>query len=434
LTVLPGTPADAGDRRRIFGVGELARLIKATLEDEIGPVWVEGEISNFHLHSSGHMYFTLKDAAAQIQAVLFRMSARRLAFPLKDGLKIRAYGKVTAYTARSQYQIVLERVEAAGAGSLQEQFEKLKERLSKEGLFDSARKRPLPALPQRIGIVTSPTGAAIRDMLNILGRRFPNLYILIAPVKVQGEGAAAEIAAALDDVNRRGGLDLLIVGRGGGSLEDLWAFNEEIVARAIARSGIPVISAVGHETDFTISDFVADLRAPTPSAAAELAVRAKAEWEEALAGQRRRLARALQTRALEFKNRLTRAARSYVFREPRNLVRHFRQRLDGLQQTLAVELRGAFTQAQQRVDEAALRMAHRARLAVQACSADAQRLSLQLRALNPTAVLERGYSITRLKGRIVRRASDARAGDELETRVASGTIFSSVTSATKEGT
>ncbi len=414
------------NRRKIYGVSEISRLVKSTLEDEIGLVWIEGEISGLRRPASGHLYFDLKDADSLINAVLFRGNLAGVRTPLDNGLQVRVYGSLTTYAPRSSYQVMVRQVEAVGKGSLQEQFEKLKEQLAKEGLFDPARKRPLPALPQHIGIVTSTTGAAIRDILNILGRRFPNLHVLIAPVMVQGEGAAASIAKALDFLNARGGLDVLIVGRGGGSLEDLWAFNEETVARAIYRSKIPVISAVGHEVDFTISDFVADLRAPTPSAAAELVVRAKTDWEELLASQQRRLVRALQSEWLQLKNRLTRSAGSYVFREPQNLVRQFAQRIEAARTQMAQHLRAALTESQQRVDEAGLKLSHCAQTATLACSARLERLALQLRALNPSAVLERGYSITYHEGRIVRRAQDVKAGTRIETRVSEGAIASVV--------
>jgi exodeoxyribonuclease VII large subunit len=252
------------ERRKIYRVTELTRRIKAVLEDEVGTVWVEGEVSNAKLMTNGHLYFTLKDETSQLTAAFFRFQQSGARVEVKDGAKLRALGRITVYEPRGQYQLIVQKLEAAGQGSLQEAFEKLKGKLNQEGLFDSARKRPLPRLPRHIGIVTSPTGAAIRDMLQILGRRFPNLHIVVAPVRVQGEGAAEEIAAALDLLNQRADLDVLIVGRGGGSLEDLWAFNEEAVARALARSRLPVISAVGHEIDFTISDFVADVRAPHP--------------------------------------------------------------------------------------------------------------------------------------------------------------------------
>jgi exodeoxyribonuclease VII large subunit len=421
----------ADDRRKVFSVGELTRLIKTTLENEVGTVWVEGELSNVHHHTSGHVYFTLKDESSQIQGALFRGDARGLAIRLADGQKVRVYGEITAYVARSQYQIIARRIEAAGKGSLQEQFEKLKAKLAAEGLFEAARKKPLPLLPQHIGVVTSPTGAALRDMLKVLGRRFPNLHIVVAPARVQGEGAAQEIAAAIELLNRRGGIDVMIVGRGGGSLEDLWPFNEEIVARAIAASRIPVISAVGHEVDFTISDFVADLRAPTPSAAAELVIATRESFEEKLRTLGRHLGTALRTRHLEYRERLTRASRSYVFREPRNLVERHRLLVDRLRERMAAELRHTFVQSQQRVDELSLRLRHRVEMQAKHCAQRIERLHSQLRALSPAAVLERGYSITLRGAQVLRRSGDVAEGDLIETRLARGSVASRVTKAGK---
>lgn len=246
-------------------------------------MWVGGEVSNVRRPGSGHLYFTLKDEESQLQAVLYRSQASRLRFDLKDGLQVVAFGDVSVYERGGRYQLTVSEIEPKGVGALQLAFEQLKERLREEGLFDPARKRPIPLLPGRIGIVTSPSGAAIRDILSVIGRRFADVRVLISPVRVQGETAAAEIVAAIDELNRRGDVDVIIVTRGGGSLEDLWAFNEEPVARAIARSRIPVISAVGHEIDVTIADFAADLRVPTPSAAAELVVAKKSELQERLA-------------------------------------------------------------------------------------------------------------------------------------------------------
>ena len=421
------------DRRRIYRVGELTRHIKTTLENDIGTVWVEGEISNFIHHSSGHMYFALKDADGLIQAALFRGSQRRMTLKPANGMQVRAHGQVSAYPQRSQFQLIVDSLEEAGLGSLHEQFEKLKAKLQAEGLFDASRKKPLPMLPQRIGIVTSPTGAAIRDMLNILGRRFPNLHIQIVPVRVQGEGAAQEIAAAIDFLNGLGRHDVLIVGRGGGSLEDLWAFNEEVVARAIARSTIPVISAVGHEVDFTISDFVADLRAPTPSAAAELVIESKDAFLNSIGILQHRLAQSLQNFALALRNRLTRSAHSYVFREPGQLVLRHRERLEGLKKSLAGELRKSLTNRQQVVDQCEMRMTHRAVSAAKDARQNVNRLASQLRALGPQGVLERGYSITRRKdgGGLVRTADAVKPGDEIETLTARGQLTSTITTIEK---
>ncbi|MBN2106659.1 MAG: exodeoxyribonuclease VII large subunit, partial [Deltaproteobacteria bacterium] len=258
--------------RFIFTVAELTRHIRDTLESAYPDVWVEGEISNLRIPSSGHCYFTLKDEAAQLRVVMFRMQARLLRFTAEDGLKVICRGRINVYEQRGEYQLVADMLEPRGVGSLQLAFEQLKNRLAGEGLFAEERKKPLPFLPARIAVITSPTGAAVRDIIRIIHRRFPSVAILVVPVRVQGDEAPEEIARAIETVNQRGLGDVIIVGRGGGSLEDLWAFNTETVARAIAASALPVISAVGHETDTTIADFAADLRAPTPSAAAELVV------------------------------------------------------------------------------------------------------------------------------------------------------------------
>lgn len=471
--LFPTEPAAPAERRKIYRVTELTRRIKAVLEDDIGSVWVEGEVSNAKLVGSGHLYFTLKDEGSQLTAAYFRFAQSGCRVEIKDGARLRVLGRITVYEPRGQYQLIVQKVEAAGQGSLQEAFEKLKEKLGREGLFEGARKRPLPLLPRHIGIVTSPTGAAIRDMLQILGRRFPNLHVLVAPVRVQGEGAAAEIAAALDLLNQRDDLEVLIVGRGGGSLEDLWSFNEEGVARAIARSRLPVISAVGHEIDFTISDFVADVRAPTPSAAAELVVRAKADFEQQVEGLRRHLTGALQQGLLTLRNRFVRAAHSYVFREPQNLlqkhrlavarlhelarrglldaVRDQRQRLDEAslvlgQQTLLTlqrrrqilpllhnRLEAALPRARERgvqhLARLALRLPHPLQLAVQKARQLVQQRAAQLQALSPLAVLDRGYSITHTaQGEVLRDADRVQPGDRLITRVARGALASTVTS------
>src|SRR4030043_407686 len=259
--------------RYILTVSELTQEIKDILEDRFPDVWIEGEISNLRMPPSGHIYFTLKDDFSQIRGVLFKMQARTIRFVPKDGLHIIGRGRVSLYEKRGDYQLILESMEPKGIGALQLAFLQLREKLEKEGLFDPSRKKPIPMVPQKIGVITSPTGAVIRDMLHILKRRFENLHILLYPVRVQGEGASGEIAGGVKYFNQWTDVDVMIVGRGGGSSEDLWAFNEEVVDRAIYHSRIPVISAVGHETDYTVSDFVADLRAPTPSVAAELVVR-----------------------------------------------------------------------------------------------------------------------------------------------------------------
>ncbi|HMP74304.1 MAG TPA: exodeoxyribonuclease VII large subunit [Kiritimatiellia bacterium] len=414
--------------KTIYTVSELNRRLKETLEQVFGEVVVEGEVSNLRRPSSGHLYFTLKDSGGQVAVVLFRGNQRMGPLPA-DGMKIRVTGELSVYVERGQYQIVARKVEEAGKGSLQEAFEKLKARLQAEGLFDADRKKPLPLLPRHIGIVTSSSGAAIRDILNVLDRRFPNLHIVLAPVRVQGEGAAAEIAEAINTLNRREDLDVLIVGRGGGSLEDLWAFNEEVVARAVATSRLPVISAVGHEIDFTICDFVADLRAPTPSAAAELVVQPKARLEQELTEMNRRLAGALQHLAQRYQNRFIRAARSYVFREPGHLLDRHRRRIEGWSKDMRSALRNRHQAVLQQLDEMEVRIGFRMRDALARQTRRLEQAQAQLRVLDPASVLNRGYSITkRDDGRVVTTPDAVAPGTELTTLVAGGILQSSVTS------
>ena len=470
-SLFPSEPAPPADRRKIYRVTELTRRIKAVLEDEVGTVWVEGEVSNAKLVGSGHLYFTLKDEGSQITAAYFKYPQGPGRVEVKDGAKLRVLGRVTVYEPGGNYQLIVQKVEAAGQGSLQEAFEKLKEKLGREGVFAPERKRALPLLPRHLGIVTSPTGAVIRDMLQILGRRFPNLHVLVAPVRVQGEGAAAEIAAALDLLNQREDLEVLIVARGGGSLEDLWAFNEEVVARAIARSRLPVISAVGHEIDFTISDFAADVRAPTPSAAAELVVRAKADFEQQVDTLRRHLVGALQQRLLGLRNRFVRAAHSYVFREPRHVLTQHRQAVAHLLERTRRALFDTVREQHQRLDEAALALGQHTQLTLQrrrqilpllysrltaalprTREREAQRVerlalrlrhpllmaaqrarqavvhqAAQLQALSPLAVLDRGYSITQsADGTVLRDPATLAPGEAVSTRLARGRFTSTV--------
>lgn len=415
------------DKRKIYRVTELTRLIKTTLEDEIGEVWVEGEVSNLRRPASGHWYFTIKDENAQLACVMFRGNQRQAGCELQEGVKVRIFGLISVYEKSGQYQMMVRLIEPAGAGALQAAFEALKKKLAGEGLFDPARKKPIPLLPQHIGIVTSPTGAAIQDILNVISRRFSNLHIILAPVKVQGEGAAAEIAEAIDLFNAAGNVDVLIVGRGGGSLEDLWCFNEEIVARAVARSGIPIISAVGHETDFTICDFVADLRAPTPSAAAELVIGRKQDFEANLAHISRRLMRAIRADAQSRRARFTAAKNSYVFREPGNIARQMRERLSHIHSRLDHRLRGILREKQQTADELNLRLAQTVKSFLQLRKAELKNLATQIKAISPGAVLERGYSITyNAAGNILRSACQTHEGERLTTRLASGMVASEV--------
>ncbi|MEI6563994.1 MAG: exodeoxyribonuclease VII large subunit [bacterium] len=412
----------------ILTVTELTKHIRRLLEGNFKGVCVEGELSNVRMPPSGHCYFTIKDEAAQIRAVIWRSDMRGLPFVPRDGLRVRAHGALTVYERDGSYQIAVRRLEEGGKGSLQAAFEALKKKLAEEGLFDVDRKRKLPLLPQHIGVVTSPTGAAIRDILNVLRRRFPNLHIVIAPSRVQGMGAAEEIAEAIHLLNRRGGIDVMIVGRGGGSLEDLWCFNEEVVARAIAQSDIPIISAVGHETDFTICDFVADLRAPTPSAAAEIVVGRKDEFMEALRHQSRSIIRLLKHSLLETKSRFRAAARSYVFREPGNAARVYRQRLDRLQAQTRHALERQFRDGQQQTDDLTVRMTHSLKLVFSDRVQRVYGLERQLNAFNPLAVLKRGYSITfKADGRAIRTASEVQQGERIVTKVGEGEFTSEVT-------
>ena len=360
----------------IFSVSELAREVKGLLETGFPDIWVEGEVSTPKLYPSGHLYFDLKDADAVVSAVMFGAGRMRLPFTLEHGLKVLARGRVSSYSKSSKFQLVVSAIEPRAMGALQLAFEQLKKKLEAEGLFAADRKRPIPRFPKRVGVVTSLQGAAIRDILSVLKRRFAGLDVLVHPVKVQGDGAASEIAAAIETLNAEfPDLDVLLVGRGGGSLEDLWAFNEEVTARAIAASKIPVISCVGHETDFTIADFVADLRAPTPSVAAELVVANKKEVVEQLGRLRTGLLRAL-----------------------RDVYEDRARELDDLEHRLLTAL-GQWTE--KRV----------ARLKVAAGKLDA---------LSPLAVLSRGYSIVFKDGKAVRRPKDVKPGDRIKVRVHEG--------------
>ena len=340
---------DLAPQRHVWKVSELTEQISALLEGAFRDVWIEGEVSNFHAAQSGHLYFTLKDAHAQIRCVCFRDQVRGLKFRPEDGLHITVRGSLGVYEPRGEYQVYVSYIEPVGLGALQLAFEQLKKKLEAEGLFDEERKKPLPILPRCIGIVTSPTGAAIRDILRVLKRRFANLRVQLYPVKVQGEGAAGEIAAALTYFNRAKIADVLIVARGGGSLEDLWAFNEETVARAIAASDIPVITGIGHETDFTIADFVADLRTPTPSAAAEIVVRSRQEFESHIQAYFRDLVKEMRYLLSERRHRMRDLESHRAFRQVEVLVRRGHQQLDELSSALGTSLRRQLALAQQRL-------------------------------------------------------------------------------------
>jgi len=437
------TPNHSNDQ--ILSVSTLTRLIKQQLESRFIDVWVEGEISNLRIPSSGHLYLTLKDENAQVRGVIFRASGRSIKFVPKEGQQVLCRGRVTVYEPRGEYQIVIDYIEPRGIGALQAAFEQLKERLQKEGLFDPSHKKPLPVLPQRIGIVTSPTGAAIRDILKILGGRRAHLQILINPVPVQGEAAASAIAAAIDELNEMDGLDLLIVGRGGGSLEDLWAFNEEAVARAIFRSRIPVISAVGHEVDYTIADFVADLRAPTPTAAAEMVVRSWQEWLDRIEAQRDRLGQGIRHCLEMARGRLNVYKRS--LRDPRQVIEAYLLRLDELEGRIHQGLFNALRYQSQRLHHARENLRHRSpmerlhRLSTRAQDLT-KRFELQIGfylrqkrnrleslfttidSLSPLAILSRGYSITRKlpEMTIIKEARTVNPGQRVHVRLHRGSL------------
>ncbi len=435
--------------RPIYTVTQLTSEIKSLLERNFEYIWVEGEISNLRIPTSGHLYFTLKDETAQIRAVMFRMQSRLLKFEPADGLQVISYGHLSVYEPRGEYQLIVDHLEPKGLGALQLAFQQLKEKLAQEGLFDAVHKKAIPRLPQRIGIVTSPTGAAIRDMLKIIGRRYANVHILLYPVRVQGPGAALEIAQAIKELNEGPNIDVIIVGRGGGSLEDLWAFNEEIVARAIFNSHIPIISAVGHEIDYTIADFVADLRAPTPSAAAELVVREKIELLEGLTNLRHRLFQNFSA-FLEIKKE---KLRSLLYRliDPRKKISDQRLRVDDLSNRLLKAIRQTLLKKKEifQLQKDSLYLHHPGRQISQA-SAHLQRLIHQmilaekgeirllrqkwqswmekLNALNPLAILERGYSIVWLlpQGEIIKEAALLKSEDRVKVRVHKGEFIAKV--------
>ncbi len=438
------TPVSA---RRVLTVTELTVRVRDLIETEFFEIWVEGELSNCRVWNTGHLYFTLKDAGAQIRGVIFRMALRNLKFKPGDGMRVVARGRLSVYEPKGEYQLVCEHIEPQGLGALQLAFDQLKKRLHEEGLFDANRKRGLPALPRKIGIVTSLDGAAIRDIIKVLGRRYRNAHLVIRPARVQGEGAAADIARALNAIGRVRGVDVIIVGRGGGTIEDLWAFNEEIVARAIAASRVPVISAVGHETDVTIADFVADLRAPTPSAAAELVVARKDEFCARIDGLRDRLESAARARvhglsrsvhvlsgrpalagfpgrvamrgrhAAELTHSLARVMRAAVTARERRLQQLHRQletfdlgrRLAGIRTRLVT--------AEGKLAAATIRMHHRADAQLRSCAS-------RLETLSPLAVLGRGYAVCWSADgtHVVRASSDVAAGDSVRVTLARGEL------------
>ena len=440
----------------VLSVTQLTRNIRTLLEGEIGDVWVEGEISNLRVQSSGHQYFTLKDEGAQLSCVLFRANSARLSTPLRDGMQVQLFGGLTVYEQRGNYQIIVRMVQPKGLGTLQQRFEALKQKLADEGLFEQQWKKPIPRFPRIVAFVTSPTGAAIRDMLNILTRRAPWLRIILFPVRVQGQGAELEIARAINLLNRAEELglptpDTIVVGRGGGSLEDLWNFNEEVVARAIFASQIPIISAVGHEIDFTISDFVADLRAPTPSAAAELLAPDSAELRRHFDAMEKSIRLRIETTLDHHARVLDLTSRGALRSEPERLLREAEQRTDELDDRFKSLMDSAWRAldddltAKQRT----LERYHPARLLTdtshrlellqhrlkgimqQRLNQSKERISAMqklLRSLGPDGVLERGFSLTHdVKGKLITDPQQLRAGDMLITKLAHGRVSSVVT-------
>ena len=404
---------------QVYTVSQITEIVKTALEVAIPQVWVEGEVSGHKKAASGHVFFNLKDDRSVIKAVIWQSTARKVSFELKDGLKVVCRGKVSVYEPRGDYQLYIDLIEPKGKGALQLAFEQLKEKLKTEGLFDEKRKRKLPLRPKTIGVVTSPTGAAIRDVLRVLERRYAKLHVVIYPARVQGEGAAAEIVEGIDALGAWPGIDVLIVGRGGGSIEDLWAFNEELVARAIARSPVPVISAVGHEVDFTIADFVADVRASTPSAAAELVIQTEEVFAERIAALARRLGEVFRFEIQHLRSDVDELARNRIFQNFEIKLANLARRLDDLEtrsrnflraerQTIA-EQKGAALLATERLGNILRRTVGERRAAW-------ERLSASLHALSPLGVLKKGYALVWKDGglSLARRIEDVSAGEIVE--------------------
>ena len=448
--------------RRVWTVRDLVAAARASLEQEYGDAWIEGEISNYRPAESGHLYFTLKDAGAQLSIVMSRSQARLLRFKPQDGMQVIARGKVTIYEGRGQLQLIAEYLEPKGAGALQIAFEQLKARLEAEGLFRSERKKPIPALPRCIGIVTSPRAAALQDILNILQRRHFSANVLIYPAQVQGENAAAEVAAGVRYFNAAEedscrNVDVIIIARGGGSFEDLACFNDEALARAVASSEIPVISAVGHETDFTILDFVSDLRAPTPSAAAELVIRSRQDIDEELESWHRRLEKAMRFQILIRRQSLTELAQHRGFSRIMDVIHRRQQRLDdfvnrltNVERSLQQQYRRRFEALAAAVRHYDLRMrlgsAHRdlnARTAALAAAVRTlnlqhrsrlERLTDALQALSPLAILDRGYALVLdASGKLLKDARNIKPGHQITARLAKGEIHATVNAPAKKG-
>jgi exodeoxyribonuclease VII large subunit len=441
-----GASSPVRPERDIYSVSRLNREVRVLLERGFGSLWLEAEISNFAKPSSGHWYFSLKDAAAQVRCAMFRQRNMLCAFTARDGQKVLVRARIGLYEPRGEYQLIVDHMEDAGLGALKRQFEELSARLNQEGLFAAERKRPLPGLPRRIGIVTSPTGAAVRDILHVLARRFPAAAVLIYPVPVQGAQAAAEIVAALEAAGRRAECDVLILARGGGSLEDLWAFNDERLCRAIVASPIPIVTGIGHEIDFTIADFAADVRAPTPSAAAELAVPNAEEWLDSFVQLGARLQRGLRRRLNERRERLRWLAGRLGMTSPAVRLSAQAQRLDELEQSLVRALRrrlqeqrerlrwltgraalvgpsNALAEQSLRLENLHLQLNRAMRQAIGSRREQLLPLVRTLNAVSPLATLERGYAIVSIEGgEILRNAADAKPGTLIDARLAQGRL------------
>jgi exodeoxyribonuclease VII large subunit len=434
---------DIFSEKTILTVSRLTALLRGVLEENFEQLWVQGEVSNLSYPSSGHCYFTLKDAGAQLRCVMFKNAVKNLKFRLTDGMALIARGRVSVYDQRGEYQLICEYLEPAGIGALQTAFVQLKEKLAGEGLFAEAHKVSMPRFPRKIGVITSPTGAAIHDILNVLKRRFASLEVVLYPVRVQGEGSALEIARAVDEMNLLGEVDILIVGRGGGSLEDLWSFNEEVVARAVYRSKIPIISAVGHETDWTICDFVADLRAPTPSAAAELVITSAEELRSQIETLSHRMQRSIENLLAAHDSRLEGLRRA--LHDPRTLLGHLAQRMDDLTGRLEMGLNVAVSRRRDRFERLMQTLQHNdpqgnidtLRQRIMLLSERTERLLAQrlerlrqgfgdnasrLEVLSPLKTLARGYAIATRDsdGTVVTDAGVLTAGEQLRLRLHRG--------------
>lgn len=388
-----------GKKQKIWTVSGVNRALRELIEDGFFPLWLTGEVSNVVIHRSGHVYMTVKDQKSEIRAVYFGGADAARDMDLTNGMEVEIYGSLTVYEPRGQYQVKVSLMRPKGIGSLAQRFEELKRKLLEEGLFDEDRKKPIPELPKCVGIISSPDGAALQDFLQIINRRFGDVHIRIYPAAVQGKYAAGEVASGIKFMNETQACDVLVVTRGGGSLEDLWPFNEEIVARAVAESAIPIISAVGHEVDFTICDFVADMRVPTPSAAAELVIGHKAGFEQTIKSLSRRLASCLQLKIARMKQRLERVKSSYIFRDPTRIIQDYAQKCDDLN----------------------MRMANALTRYLEVKKMHLKNYQVQLKALNPNNVLRRGYSLVQTKeGKVIVSPEDVKSGDTLEVTLQKG--------------